>query len=352
MRDVAVVSYAQAPILRNAGAQNEIELLMPTLKRALSAVDISLADVDFVCSGSADYLQGAAFAFVTGVDSLGAVPPIKESHVEMDAAWALYEAWLKIQMGQADVALVYGFGKSSPGDLPMVLCLQLDPYYLAPLWPDSVSLAALQAARMLDAGMISERDMAEVVSRSRAKAKNNPAAQLSGDFSVDDLLAEPMHRAPLRRHDCPPISDGASAVVLAAADRARDLAERPAWIRAVDHRIESGHPGVRTLHESTSTAIAAERVGAAGWNPDIAELHAPFSHQELLLTRTLGLDDSRVDINPSGGPLAGHVMMAAGLDRIGEASARILGGHANRALAHASSGACLQQNMLVLLEGD
>ena len=33
-------------------------------------------DVDFVCSGSCDYLQGAAFAFVAGVDALGAVPPI------------------------------------------------------------------------------------------------------------------------------------------------------------------------------------------------------------------------------------------------------------------------------------
>ena len=352
MREVAVVSYAQTPTLRNAGAQNEIELLMPTLKRAMSAVNLDLGNIDFVCSGSADYLQGAAFAFVTGVDSLGAVPPIKESHVEMDAAWALYEAWLKIQMGHADTALVYGFGKSSLGDLPMVLCLQLDPYYLAPLWPDSVSLAALQARSMLDSGAIGERDMAEVVARSRANAKSNPNAQLAGDFSVDALLAEPMHRDPLRRHDCPPISDGASAVVLAAEGRARELVERPAWIRAMDHRIESSHPGVRDLAESRSTAIAAERVGAAAWRPDVAELHAPFSHQELLLSRTLRLDDGRVEINPSGGPLAGHVMMAAGLDRIGEASARIMAQRADRALAHASSGACLQQNMLVLLEGD
>ncbi len=352
MRDVAVVAYAQAPILRRAGAQNEIELLMPTLKRVMSAVDVSLQDIDFVCSGSADYLQGAAFAFVTGVDSLGAVPPIKESHVEMDAAWALYEAWLKIQMGQADTALVYGFGKSSPGDLPMVLCLQLDPYYLAPLWPDSVSLAALQARAMLDRGLINERDMAGVVARSRANAQRNPNAQLAGDVSVEALLAEPMHRAPLRRHDCPPISDGASAIVLAAGDRARELVGRPAWIRGIDHRIESGHLGVRQLEQSVSTEIAANRVGVAADRLDVAELHAPFSHQELLLSQSLGLDAGQTQINPSGGPLAGNVMMAAGLDRIGEASARIISQQADRALAHATSGPCLQQNMLVLLEGD
>src|SRR2546430_10268174 len=33
----------------------------------------------------------------------------------------------------------YAFGKSSLGDLPQVLTLQLDPYCVAPLWPDSRS---------------------------------------------------------------------------------------------------------------------------------------------------------------------------------------------------------------------
>ena len=47
----------------------------------------------------------------------GVIPPVNESHVEMDAAWALYEAWVKIQTGEVDTALVYGFGKSSAGVL-------------------------------------------------------------------------------------------------------------------------------------------------------------------------------------------------------------------------------------------
>ena len=173
---------------------------MPVLARTFKQVGLNNAqDVDFVCSGSCDYLQGAAFAFVAGVDALGAVPPIKESHVEMDAAWALYESILKIRMGHADSALIYGFGKSSPGELPIVLSQQLDPYYLAPLWVDSISLAALQARLMLDAGLITERDMAEVVSRSRRNAMSNPHAQLSGDVSAEDVLAEPTYVSPLRK---------------------------------------------------------------------------------------------------------------------------------------------------------
>ena len=79
------------------------------------------------------------------LDAVGAWPPISESHVEMDGAWALYEAWLKIQAGHADTALVYSYSKASPGDLPRVLSRQLDPYYYGPLWPDSVAMAGLQA---------------------------------------------------------------------------------------------------------------------------------------------------------------------------------------------------------------
>ena len=81
--------------------------------------------------------------------------------------WALYEALLKIWIGEADLCLVYAFGKSSPGELRTVLTLQLDPYYHVPLWPDAISLAALQARALLDSGEITERDMAEVVARSR-----------------------------------------------------------------------------------------------------------------------------------------------------------------------------------------
>ena len=44
--------------------------------------------------------------------------------------------------------------------------------------------------------------------------------------------------------------------------------------------------------------------------------------------------------------------MAAGLIRMGEAARRVRDGSADRALAHATSGHCLQQNLVCVLEGD
>jgi acetyl-CoA acetyltransferase len=351
MRDVAIVSHVQGTSLRDSGGQNEVEMLLPVIEEARRRANIERHEIDFTCSGSCDYLAGASFAFVSAVDTLGACPPIAESHVEMDAAWALYEAWVKIQSGHADTALIFGFGKSSPGEITDVLTLQLDPYYLAPLWPDTVSLAALQARAALDAGAVTEREMAEVVARSRHNAISNPSAQLRGEVDAEKLLAEPMHISPLRKHDCAPISDGASAMVIAAGDIARQKCKRPAWIRGIDHRIESHHLGTRDLTRSSSTELAGQKAGVGKAKVDLAELHAPFSHQEVILKNALGLGEA-VDINPSGGALASNVVMAAGLDRIGAAANRIIEGQADRGVGHATSGPCLQQNLVAVLEGE
>ena len=352
MRDVAIISFVQSDCIRDVGSKNEVELIMPVVDKALANAGFSSAqEVDFTCSGSCDYQQGAAFAFVMGVDALGAVPPIKESHVEMDGAWALYESWLKIKMGHADTALVYGFGKSSPGQLSNVLSNQLDPYYYAPLGIDTISLAAMQARAMLDAGVISERDMAEVVARSRANAKSNPHAQLAGDYTVEQLLDEPMTYEPLRMHDCCPISDGAAAMVVCTVEKAKQLGKPYAVIRGVDHRIETHQFTLRDLTQSPSTEAAAKGAGVANGKVDVAEIYAPFSHQEIIVQRALGLDDN-VEINPSGGVLAGNLFMASGLSRIGEVANRIMSGSCERGVAHATSGSCLQQNMVMVLEGE
>lgn len=157
--------------------------------------------------------------------------------------------------------------------------------------------------------------------------------------------------APLRTGDCPPIGDGAAAVILAAGDTARRLCERPAWITGIDHRIEAHGLGLRDLTDSPSTRLAAERAGLFEAPVDTAELHAPFSSQEVMLRKALGLGDD-VAVNPSGGALAANPVMAAGLIRIGEAAARIHRGASDRAVAHATSGPCLQQNLVAVLEGD
>jgi acetyl-CoA acetyltransferase len=352
MRPIAVVGFAQTPSVRHSGlTTNGVEMLVPVFREVLTGLGLTRRDIEFWCSGSSDYLAGRAFSFVTAVDAIGAFPPIVESHVEMDGAWALYEAWVKLLTGEADVALAYGFGTSSAGHLRRVLALQLDPCTLAPLWPESVSIAALQARIGLEAGRWSETQMAEVAVRSRADATANPYAQVAGHATVEDLLARPYVADPLRAHDCAPVSDGAAAVVLAAGDRARELCDRPAWITGFAHRVDSPLLGARDLTAAPSAGAAGRDAGAGTAGLDVAELHAPFTHQELVLRRELGLG-AAVRINPSGGALAGNPMFSAGLARIGWAARAVSAGEADRALAHATSGPALQQNLVCVLSAD
>lgn len=351
MQDVAIVAFAQAPNVRRDVERNEIEILMPVVSQAIERSGIPREDIGFTVSGSSDYLGGQPFSFVIALDALGAWPPIAESHVEMDGAWALYEAWVRLQHGDIDSALVYAFGKSSQGDVTEILTLQLDPYCVAPLWPDSISLAALQARAVLDSTSHTEEEMAEVAIRSRRDAKSNPMAQVAGDSDPEELLRQPYLVSPLRMHDCPPITDGAAAIVLAAGDTARRVCERPAWIRGIDHRIEPQSLGVRDLTVSASTSLAGEKAGVGDRPVDAAELHAPFTHQELILRDSLGLNGGTA-INPSGGALSANPLMVAGLIRLGEAARLVMERKAGRVVAHATSGPCLQQNLVCVLEGD
>ncbi|MGB0098954.1 MAG: thiolase domain-containing protein [Nocardioides sp.] len=348
MRDVAIVGFAQRQMEEFDGSPTCVELLVPLFAECYEQTGWTRRDIGFWCSGSSDYLAGRSFSFVQAVDAIGVIPPVNESHVEMDAAWALYEAWLKIQTGEVDTALVYGFGKSSAGVLRRILALQLDPYTQTPLWPDTVSLAGLQARAGIDAGLWDERAMAEVVNRSLTDAEKNEFAIRKGGSSVDELLARPVYADPLRKHDCAPVTDGAAAIVIAADDKAREVSDRPAWITGLSTYVDPISMGTRDLTRAPSVERAAAQLDLGG--VDVAELHAPFSHQELVLRRELGLDD-RVVINPSGGPLSGNPMFTGGLIRFGEAARRIWSGDADKAVGHATSGPALQQNLVCTMEG-
>lgn len=334
---IAVVGFSHsANVTESTGTTNGVEMLIPCFKQLYGQLGISRTDIDFWCSGSSDYLAGRAFSFISAIDAIGAVPPINESHVEMDGAWALYEAWIKIATGDVDVALAYGFGKASAGNSDRTLALQTDPYTVMPLMPDARSLAGLQARAGLESGAWTEADMAAVAARTTGAR-------------VDDLLAADYVADPLRAHDIAPYTDAGAAVILASEDRARELVENPAWITGWDHRIDSPNFGSRDLTRSPSTALAADTAFAGrSRDVDVAEIYAPYTHQELIVQRELGLGE-RTRINPSGGALTGHSLFSAGLQRIGYAAHEILTGGADTAVAHATSGPLLQQNMVVTL---
>ena len=350
MREVAIVSFAQRCNQSKWREGNDIELLIEPINHALDAVGMNRQEVHFTTGGSNDFLAGQAFSFVRALDAVGVHPVRDDSHVEMDGAWALYEAWVNLQLGQIDNALIWSLGKTSLGKMDELSILSLDPYYVAPLGADPDSVAAIQARALIDAGRCTERELAEIAATRQEAALQNERVELPSAKNADEIMDEPYLASPLRPSTGARVTDGAAVVILAAEREAKKLCERPAWIRGIDHRTDAHPLGVRNLTECPSARLAAKRAGALGAEADIAELHAAYAHEEVVLRDAIGLSDA-VHINPSGGPMLANSVMAAGLIRFGEAAQRIIRGEADCAIAHASHGPCLQSNLVALLDG-
>ena len=338
---VAIVATSTTPSYDGFNGP-EPAMIMTVVNEILASTGIDRHDIGFTIAGSCDYLSGMPFAFVSNIDGMGAWPPVYESHVEMDGAWALFEAWIRLQLGDdVKTALVVGSGKSSPGNHREAFPLQTDPYVGAPLGLDPVSVAGLQASALVRAGKATEADFAASVLRSRA-------ARGAADTTAEELLAAPYVAAPLRAHDVAPLADGAAALLIATEDVAGQYTDSPIWIEGIDHRIDSHFLNLRDLTVSASTKLAAENLDL-GRGVDIAELCNVYSHEETILRDAMGLGDA-TSVNPSGGALAANPVMATGLTRVIEVADRLGAGDGERGVAHASSGPALQQNLLCTME--
>ena len=338
-RRVAIVGFA-SQIRHSSDGSSDAELLGPVIDEALAASGLSHADIGVVCTASSEFGSGIVGSVMEVFDVLPCWPPVTHSHLEGEGAFGLYEAWVRLLAGEADVALVCAYSRPLARDLAGVLALQLDPYLVAPLAPRSHHVAALQARALVDSGRYSERDFAAVVSARRA------------GLTTEAVLAQPYVASPLREPDCSTTAcAGTAAVVLAAGAPASRALGHPAWIAGIDHRVETSALGARDLAGSASTEAAAGRLRLRGRAIDVLEVHAPYSHQELIVADAIGA--SRVGaVNPSGGVLPADPLGVSGLIRIGAAASAVSRGDAQRAVAHATNGPCLQQNLLCVLEGD
>jgi acetyl-CoA acetyltransferase len=363
LRNVAVVGFAQLPIVARDEHRTATEMLYPVVRQALQDCGVTRDDIDYQIAGSTDYMDGRPFGFVAALDAMGSWPPRQDLHLEMDGSFCAYYAWVRMQAEECDTAIVVAHGKTSEGEPRRVLNLQLDPYYQAPLGLDPVSTAALQASAFMARTGSGDADLAERAARSRAAGARNPDNQLREPVSAAELQRTAWVSEPLREGYLPPIGETASCLVLAAEGKAERMCDKPVWIHGVDHRSELQTLGARDLSRSAGTKLAAQTaLSMAGIESahavDFLELSGANPAEELILLDALGLDAqaARPVVNPSGGPLCGNPIMSTGLIRLGETFRQLSGragersvAAARRAIAHACQGHCLQTNIVWVL---
>jgi acetyl-CoA acetyltransferase len=363
LRNVAVVGFAQLPIVARDEHRMASEMLYPVVREALTQVGVGRDAIDYQISASTDYMDGRPFGFVSALDVMGSWPPRQDLHLEMDGSFAAYYAWIRMQADECDTAIVCSHGKTSEGEPDRVLALQLEPYYQGAIGLDATSTAALQASAFMARTGVGDADLAAVVARNRGAGARNPDAQLRTAATAAELRDTPWAVEPLRRGYVPPIGESAVCLVLAAEGKAEQLCDRPVWIHGVDHRTEMQTLGARDLSRSASAKLAAEKACAMAGVPgvsavDVAELHATTPVAEMIVCEALGIDPTGAKpvVNPSGGALCGDPIMSTGLIRMGETFRQLSGragertvAGARRAVAHATQGHALQHNIVWVL---
>ena len=106
------------------------------------------------------------------------------------------------------------------------------------------------------------------------------------------------------------INDGASAVLLVEAERARALGLKP-MARVVSTAVAGVDPAIMGVGPVPASRKALERAGIAVADLDLVELNEAFASQSLVCIDELGLDPAKVNVN--GGAIAlGHPLGMSG----------------------------------------
>jgi acetyl-CoA C-acetyltransferase len=380
MDRVAIVGIGFTKIEAAKRTQNYQEMVYEAVKAALDDAGAGIDEIDNVVNTTNDFWDGRTISCMpVGGASGGADKNI--SGVEGDGTFGTFYQMCRILSGSYGTGIVVAHSKGSEGREVSHLITNgaFDPIYARSLGADMVTACALQARKYMKTYGITEEECAMVSVKNHGNALNNPYAQLPMKITVEDVMNSEKIAEPLKKLDISPISDGAVCLILANEERAKQFKNPPVWLKGVGFYSDAYQLGDRNLAECKPLELAAKKAyKMAGINDprkeiDVAEIYDAFSYQEIMWTEGLGFcekgeggklvasgatqKDGDIPVNPSGGLLSGHPVIAAGMYRIAEAARQIRGEAGdmqlsrpvNTALAHGVNGLAGQSHCVWVL---
>jgi acetyl-CoA acetyltransferase len=321
---------------------------------ALEDAGLSLADVDglFFCHPT-DTMGGLSFA-----QYLGIRPKVTDNNRTGGSAFQTYveHAAYLLDAGAIDCALI-AYGSNQATATGKLVSTVQPMRYEAPYRPlNPVSSYALAAARYMHQYGATREQLGAVALAARKWAMLNPEAFKRDPLTMDDYLASRMVSDPLSVLDCCLVTDGAAAVVMTRADRARDLKRAP--IKVLGAAAESHHREIGWLDDLTVTAAARsgarayQRAGLTPADIDVVQVYDAFTINTILFLEDLGfcpkgegarfVEDGRIapggalPVNTNGGGLSCCHPGMYGLFPIVEAVRQLRGEAGDRQVADAS----------------
>jgi acetyl-CoA acetyltransferase len=296
----------------------------------------------------------------------GDIPIINTENACASSSTAFHLAWLYVASGMYDVALALGVEKLYHEDkrrsyqaIGAAVDVELVQQILARMQEEAAAKAKEPAATAPGgAGAGQSRsmfmDIYAALARNhmqkygttkeqfgRVAVKNhyhgslNPHAQYRERYTLEEILDSPLVAEPLTRLMCSPIGDGAAALVVTTAEKARQYTTKPVLVRA---SVLGSGKDLAPDEPTAGARVARRAYEAAAIGPEdmnVVELHDATAPAEIVIYEELGLCglgeggrliDSgytelggKVPVNTSGGLLSkGHPIGATGTAQICE----------------------------------
>jgi acetyl-CoA acetyltransferase len=360
----AIVGVGYTEFSRDSGTA-VLNLALKAVTRALADAGLERDAVD----GLLSYSMGDSVPVTTVARALG----LKQLRWHNDIAGGgsqcasiLGDAAMAISAGLAETVVIFralnGRTGKRMGQIALGSGDDREAAFMTPYgFRGPVNLLALVAKVYAAERGLTDDDMAALAVQQRAKAVLNPKALLRTPLDARDYLQSPMIASPLRLLDCCLETDGACALVVTGAARARALSGRPVLIHAA---VRGGGPGCTAMESAGEhpTRIFSHYVApmifeAAGMRPsdiDLLQFYDAYSYLLLNQLEDFGycragalgemIRDGRLGqrgdlpTNMNGGLLSeGYVH---GLNNVVEAVEQLQGRAGARQVANAATALC------------
>ncbi len=277
----------------------ERELEVKMIHAALDDAGLTLADVDGL------FCTGMMMPSMELAEHLDIHPKYTDSTMTGGSSFEVHveHAAAAIAAGACEVAVVvYAQTPRAKGGLTGGMAAMMSaidrknpPPFIEWEMPYGLLLPAgayaLAANRHMALYGTTSEQLAQIAVSTRQWAEKNPRARYQDPLTIEDVLSSPLVADPLHRNDCCLVTDGAGAVVLTSAERARDLKKKPVYVLGTgthhDHAMM-----ISTMPELTVTpgAVSAPRAFAmAGVKP--TDLDLVMTYDSFTITVLMSLED-------------------------------------------------------------
>ena len=337
--------------------------------RAIEDAGISGEDIEALYGGNMSagrFIEqehiGALIADYSGLAGLH-IPATRTEAACASGALALHLAVISVASGWYDLVIAAGVEKMTDVESDVaedLLASSVDRKWEAIYGATLPSLFAQMARTHMEKYRTTKEQMAKVAVKNHANAVHNPYEQYQRGITIANVLASPLVADPLHVLDCSSIADGAAAVVLCAAEKAKKYTDSPVYVKASAQASDtlSLHDR-RDITTMDATVFAAKKAyQMASLEPsqiDLAEVHDSYTIAEIIAIEDLGFFDKgeggrateegeteiggRIPINPSGGLKAcGHPLGATGIRQAVEITQQLRGEAGKRQVPNAKVG--------------